>query len=183
MGLSILTACPLRRRTTITRGVFSFGASILTHHGPPLPRASAKPRRVEPKSSSSIRVDPESAIKRILWLKVRPGGDVALALSMIHVLLEENLYDREFVRDWTNGAFLVREDNNQLLTAGDLSHSGDQDSYFVCNDCNGELVSYRPEQGYGRDGVLPGLKGNHNVTLSDDRVVGCRPSFDRLSAV
>ena len=38
------------------------------------------------------------------------------ALGMIHVLLEEALYDEPFVREWTNGAFLVREDTQQLLT-------------------------------------------------------------------
>jgi anaerobic selenocysteine-containing dehydrogenase len=27
-------------------------------------------------------------------------------MSMIHVLLEEKLYDESFVRDWTNGTFL-----------------------------------------------------------------------------
>lgn len=29
---------------------------------------------------------------------------------MPYVLLEEGLYDETFVRVWTNGAFLVRED-------------------------------------------------------------------------
>jgi anaerobic selenocysteine-containing dehydrogenase len=37
------------------------------------------------------------------WLAVRPGTDGALALSMIHVLLEEGLYDREFAGRWTRG--------------------------------------------------------------------------------
>ena len=37
-------------------------------------------------------------------------------MAMIHVLLEENLFDADFARAWTNGPFLVRSDNNQLLT-------------------------------------------------------------------
>ena len=37
------------------------------------------------------------------WLAVRPGTDGALALSMIHVLLEEGLHDREFADRWTLG--------------------------------------------------------------------------------
>lgn len=37
------------------------------------------------------------------WLAVRPGTDGALALAMIHVLIEENLYEREFVERWTVG--------------------------------------------------------------------------------
>ncbi len=37
------------------------------------------------------------------WLGIRPGTDGALALSMIQVVVEEDLYDREFVEKWTVG--------------------------------------------------------------------------------
>lgn len=37
------------------------------------------------------------------WIGVRPGTDGALALSMIHVMIEEKLYDEDFVRQWTTG--------------------------------------------------------------------------------
>lgn len=37
------------------------------------------------------------------WLGIRPGTDGALALSMIEVLIEEELYDEAFVRDWCVG--------------------------------------------------------------------------------
>ena len=36
------------------------------------------------------------------WHPVRPGGDLAIALAMIHVLLRENLYDKEFAEKYTN---------------------------------------------------------------------------------
>jgi len=38
-----------------------------------------------------------------LWLQVRPGTDVALALGMINVIVEEGLYDEEFVNKWCYG--------------------------------------------------------------------------------
>ncbi|MFX0091203.1 MAG: molybdopterin-dependent oxidoreductase [Candidatus Hodarchaeota archaeon] len=38
-----------------------------------------------------------------LWLKVRPGTDLALALGMIHVIIEERLYNQDFVNKWTVG--------------------------------------------------------------------------------
>lgn len=38
------------------------------------------------------------------WHPVRPGGDLAIALAMIHVLLKEDLYDKEFVGNYTNFA-------------------------------------------------------------------------------
>ena len=37
------------------------------------------------------------------WVPVRPGTDGALALSMIEVLIQEELYDEAFVEEWTVG--------------------------------------------------------------------------------
>ncbi len=37
------------------------------------------------------------------WVPIRPGTDGALALGMCSVLIEEELYDEEFVRSWTHG--------------------------------------------------------------------------------
>ena len=38
-----------------------------------------------------------------LQLPIRPGTDAALALGMLNVIVNENLYDREFVDKWTYG--------------------------------------------------------------------------------
>jgi len=37
------------------------------------------------------------------WIPVRPGTDGALALGLCHVLIEEELYDEQFVNEWTLG--------------------------------------------------------------------------------
>jgi anaerobic selenocysteine-containing dehydrogenase len=37
------------------------------------------------------------------WIGIRPGTDGALALSLMHVIVNEGLYDEAFVRDWTVG--------------------------------------------------------------------------------
>ena len=37
------------------------------------------------------------------WVQIRPGTDAALALGMIHVIIEEGLYDRPFVENYTAG--------------------------------------------------------------------------------
>jgi anaerobic selenocysteine-containing dehydrogenase len=53
-----------------------------------------------------IVVDPRKIglVKRAdAWLQVRPGTDCALALGMIHVIIKEKLYDKEFVEKWTVG--------------------------------------------------------------------------------
>lgn len=38
-----------------------------------------------------------------LWLRIRPGTDMALALAMQHVIIQEELYDAEFVEKWCVG--------------------------------------------------------------------------------
>jgi len=38
-----------------------------------------------------------------IWLKPRPGSDLALALGMINVVIHEELYDKAFVENWTIG--------------------------------------------------------------------------------
>ena len=54
-----------------------------------------------------IVVDPRKAglaARADHWLRVRPGTDAALALSLTHVMIENGWYDSGFVRDWTNAA-------------------------------------------------------------------------------
>lgn len=53
-----------------------------------------------------IVIDPrriKTAEEADLFVKIKPGTDAALALAMLHVIIAENRYDREFVRDWTVG--------------------------------------------------------------------------------
>jgi len=102
---------------------------------------------------------------------------------MIHVLLEEKLFDENFARDWTNGPLLVRLDNQQLLTERDLSAAGDTETFLVWDERSQGLVSYRPDLGYVTDGVMPALMGNHKVTLADGKTVECRPAFHMLRAL
>ncbi len=44
-----------------------------------------------------------------IHLKLRPGTSGALALGMANIIIKENLYDREFVSDWTLGFDKYRE--------------------------------------------------------------------------
>ncbi len=53
-----------------------------------------------------ITVDPRRvylAQKADIHLQLRPGTDAALALGMLHVIIQENLYDREFVSNFVHG--------------------------------------------------------------------------------
>ena len=51
-------------------------------------------------------IDPRysvTASKATRWWKIRPGTDYALNLALIHILIKEGLYDKDFVSRWVNG--------------------------------------------------------------------------------
>ncbi|WP_321415929.1 molybdopterin-dependent oxidoreductase [uncultured Desulfobacter sp.] len=53
-----------------------------------------------------IVIDPvktDIADSSALWLQIKPGCDGILAMSMMQVIIAENLYDSHFVAEWTTG--------------------------------------------------------------------------------
>ena len=59
-----------------------------------------------------VVVDPQhtpTAQKADTWLPIEPRTDGALALAMGHVIIEEGLYDEEFVEEWTHGFETYRD--------------------------------------------------------------------------
>ena len=53
-----------------------------------------------------IVIDPRKtgiASRADLWLQPRPGSDLALALGMLRVIVDEGLYEKTFVDNWTRG--------------------------------------------------------------------------------
>jgi anaerobic selenocysteine-containing dehydrogenase len=75
------------------------------------PRATNKPQEIAIKEARArgvklIVIDPRGisyAEEADIHAQLRPGTDGALALGMLHVIIRENLYDREFVEKWTKG--------------------------------------------------------------------------------
>ena len=58
------------------------------------------------KGSKLVVIDPKRisiAKNAEMYLPIRPGTDGALALALMHVIIKENLYDRDFVERWTHG--------------------------------------------------------------------------------
>ena len=96
---AFIDAADVRHANTIVE----WGINPLTAwpglQGPHLLEAKARGAKV-------IVIDPrftDLAAKADLWLQVRPGTDGALALGLMNVIIEEELYDKEFVDKWTYG--------------------------------------------------------------------------------
>ncbi len=52
-----------------------------------------------------------TAAKADYWLSTWPGSEAAVILAMCRIIIEENLFDREFVRKWINWEDFLREEH------------------------------------------------------------------------
>ena len=62
--------------------------------------------RAKKRGAKIIVIDPafsKTAAKADFYVRIRPCTDGALALAMLNVIIEENLYDKGFVDKWTYG--------------------------------------------------------------------------------
>ncbi len=60
-----------------------------------------------------ITIDPQKTyVAKLadLWIRPRPGSDGALAAGVLKVIIEEKLYDRDIVENWTVGFDKMREE-------------------------------------------------------------------------
>lgn len=147
------------------------------------PAQAARISRARSRGAQLIVIDPRkttSAEKADCWLRVKPGTDGVLAMAMIHVLVEENLYDHDFVRHWTNGPFLARMDNQQLLIGRDLQRSGNPDSFVIWDQRSNGPATLPSRLGYNPNNPVPALSGTFTVAASDGAAIPCQPALDAL---
>ncbi|NKB58664.1 MAG: molybdopterin-dependent oxidoreductase [Alphaproteobacteria bacterium] len=133
-----------------------------------------------------IVVDPRHvglASKADVWLRVRPGTDGALALGLANLMIERGWYDSQFLRDWSNGPMLVRDDTGRLLTERDLRPDGSDRRYCAWDTGTDSLVIYDSTAGaYKRTDADPALEGTYTVETTEGAVT-CRPTFALYAAL
>ena len=112
------------------------GCLILWGYNPSMSRLTHATATVEAlkRGMKLIVIDPRRvglADKADVWLRVRPGTDGALALGLANLMIERGWYDRDFIRDWSNGPLLVRGDTGRLLTERDVTPGGSEQRHLA----------------------------------------------------
>jgi anaerobic selenocysteine-containing dehydrogenase len=100
------------------------------------------------------------AHKADIWLPIRPGSDGALVLAWIHLILEEKLYDEDFIKNWTNGCHLVEAERGHCLCESDITEGGDAGAYLVW-DSKAKKIRKASDPG-----VSPALFGEYDLNGS-----------------
>jgi anaerobic selenocysteine-containing dehydrogenase len=133
-----------------------------------------------------IVIDPRRAglaNKADIWLRLRPGTDGALALGLANIMIQRGWYDRQFIRAWSNGPLLVRDDTGRLLRESDLTRDGDARRYVAWNAQAERPVVYDPATGrYDAAAEHLAVEGECRVAAAGG-VIGCRPVFDHYAAL
>ncbi len=115
------------------------------------------------------------------WLRLRPGTDAALAMGFLNVLIKEELYDKDFLEKWTNGAHLIREDNGRLLRESDLYEDGSPDNYIVWDrKGRGPAVWDSSSVAFKSADTEPSFSGLFEISLPGGGSVTCRTVWDSL---
>jgi DMSO reductase family type II enzyme molybdopterin subunit len=119
------------------------------------------------------------------WINPRIGTDAALALAMAQVILSEGLHDQEYVREQTDLAILVREDNQRYLRESDLRTGGNDELLYFWDAAGEKLAPVPGCEGEGSDSIAlgslrPALSGRFAVRLADGGEVMVRPLLEGM---
>jgi len=70
-----------------------------------------------------VVIDPRftvTASKADQYVGLKPGTDSALVLGIMNVIFQNNLYNKEFILEHTNGPYLVRTDSGKLVRGKEI---------------------------------------------------------------
>ncbi len=96
----------------------------------------------------------EEAAKADEWIPIKPGTDLAFLLAMMYVIIREKLYDKDYLREYTNAPMLIDPDTLLPLELKDLDN-GKKD-FKVWDLASGTAT-------WSRDAKLPALEGEYEI--------------------
>jgi molybdopterin-containing oxidoreductase family molybdopterin binding subunit len=121
-----------------------------------------------------VNIDPRYTPTATLsdeWFSIRPGTDGALALSMMNVIINQNLHNISYIESYTVGPFLVRQDTNLFLREKDVVGGNSTSAKYMVYDTNSSSVVT-----YDKTGVTPSLTGSFTANG-----ITCKPAFQLLT--
>ena len=103
------------------------------------------------------------------WIPIKPGTDLAFFLGISHYLIKNRLIDREYLKKYTNAAFLV------------IVEKGKKKRYYFAKNTDGKPLVYDKNSGtavpFDQEGVDPILftdetgKDKIELKLNDDGIM------------
>jgi len=165
------------------RYIMIFGSNILSTRTPDAQFL----RQAQDNGAKIVVFDPNycaTAAKADEWFAIKNSTDAAVALGMVKVILEDKIYDADYIKTYTDLPILVRKDNNKRLLAQDVEGLSTpanipnyRECYVVC-DTRYNFIPVNPESLELPLNLL--LEGEIPVKLKNGRTVNCKPAFQML---
>ncbi len=120
-----------------------------------------------------------------LWIPINPGTDSFFAMSMIHVLIKEKLYNEEFIREQTDLPFLVKLSDGKLLRKSDMVKGGSEQVFYFFDEKSASVVEAPGSAGSAQPtlrlgGMRPMLEGTYKVRTGEGKEVEVTTVFERI---
>lgn len=184
--VGFLSETALNATIGLSKTIVIWGARINERHSPQA--WTVKQLRAacsnEDQKPNVIVIDPymiDAVRDAETYLPIRPGTDTAMMLAWLNVIFNEKLYDVDFVKNWSNGPFLVRQDTKKLLRESDLRKGGKRENFVAWNtETEKPAVWVSSQNRYEEEGVENAIEGEFGVTLEDGKKVACRTAFSLL---
>jgi len=123
-----------------------------------------------------VIIDPKLADSSAIldeWVPIKPGKDGVFALGVINLLIEEEMYEEDFLLKFTNAPQLIRSDNGIALRDG-------EGRYLAWDAASG---SSKPMLGAGEsDGLTLGLGKVFSVEVEGE-VVECKTALQLMAEI
>jgi DMSO reductase family type II enzyme molybdopterin subunit len=134
------------------------------------------------KGAQVVTIAPDvspSCIHADHYVPVQAGSDAALALAMCQVIIDEGLYDRQFVTEQTDLPLLARTDTRRFLRQTDVEGEGKDDQFYFFDKKSKQVIE-APRGTLALDGAEPAVEGSYQVELTDGAKVDVEPVFQVL---
>lgn len=118
-----------------------------------------------------------TALAADVHIPIKVATDAALWLSICQVMIEEELFNSDFVKEQTDLALLVRKDTGRYLRASDLSAGTEQQLYFYDLDTSSLVIAPRATLEFKGN---QSLSGEYPVTLTNGSTTTVVPVFEVL---
>ena len=118
-----------------------------------------------------------TALAADIHVPLRVGTDAALWLAVCQVMVAEELYQPEFLREQTDLAILVRKDTHRYLRASEVDGGREDQLYFF--DLRSRRIAEAPRGTLEYDGEQA-LSGTYTAMLADGNEVEVTPAFEFL---
>ncbi len=128
-----------------------------------------------------------STLHADLWINPKPETDAALGLAVAHHIIENDLYQADYIKEQTDLPILVRKDTDKFLRESDLVRGGADNLFYFWDQKTGKVVEVPGCEGDGWGGrslalgkIDPALSVEQTVALNDGSEVAVYTVFDRL---